>query len=73
MPRGSTMFERIENIFRVILEAERPLSLTHLAKRTGMHYWTAQRYIDLIVDIQNRPRLEKIEAESTVLVRLEKE
>ena len=63
--------ERISLIFEV-LDSGKPLTLTNLATRTKMHYWTIQKYVDLIVEIQNRPRLEKIESESTVLVRLEK-
>ncbi|MFQ5821573.1 MAG: hypothetical protein ACE5I5_16440 [Candidatus Heimdallarchaeota archaeon] len=72
MPRGGSIADRVEKIFN-ILELGRPLSLTTLAKRTNMHYQTAQQYIELIVDIQSRPRLEKIESERTVLVRLEKD
>lgn len=71
MPRGGSIADRVEKIFN-ILETGRPLSLTTLSKRAKMHYWTAQQYIDLIVNIQNRPRVEKIESERTVLVRLEK-
>jgi predicted transcriptional regulator len=65
--------ERVDLIFKA-LESEKPLTLTNLAKRSGMHYWTIQKYVNLILDIQNRPRLEKIESESTVvLVRLKKD
>lgn len=70
MPRGGSIADRIEKIFN-ILELGLPLSLTTLAKRTNMHYQTVQQYIDLIIDIQSRPRLEKIASERTVLVRLE--
>jgi len=65
--------QRIALIFEV-LESGKSLTLTNLAKRTKMHYWTIQKYIDLIIDIQKRPQLEKIESESTVvLVRLKKD
>ena len=65
--------ERIALIFKV-LESGKPLTLTNLAKRTNMHYWTVQKYVDLILDIQNRPWLEKIESESkVVLVRVKKD
>ena len=64
--------ERIARIFEV-LESGKPLALTNLAKRTEMHYWTIQKYVDLIVDIQSRPQIEKIETESTVLVRLKQD
>lgn len=46
--------------------------LSIVVKHAGMHYRTAQQYIDVIIEIQNRPRLEKIESARTVLVRLGK-
>ena len=67
MPRGKPL-ERVNKIFNVL--ANQPQSLTNLAKLSHMHYWTVQEYVDLIIEIQNRPRLEKIESARTVLVRI---
>ncbi len=67
MPIGRPS-NRVEKIFK-ILETQ-PQSLTKLAKLTGMNYRTIQEYIDMIIDIQNRPRLEKIKSARTVLVRI---
>jgi len=67
MPRGGSISDRVEKIFKA-LESGKPLTLTSLAKHAKMHYWTAQQYVDLILEIQNRPRLEKIEAESKVVL-----
>lgn len=60
--------ERIEKIFTLL--SKKPQVLTNLAKLAGMHYWTTHEYIDLIIDIQNRPQVEKITAGKTVIVRL---
>ena len=69
MSAKSGIADRVAKIFQVILESDHPVSLTTIAKGAGIHYRTAQQYIDLIVDIQKRPKLEKIESERTVLVR----
>ena len=67
MPIGRPS-ERIEKIFNVL--STKPQSLTNLAKLTNMHYRTVKEYIEMIIDVQNRPRLEKIESARTVLVRI---
>ena len=60
--------ERIEKIYSLL--AEKPRSLSEIVKLTGMHYWTVQEYIDLIIDIQHRPQVEKIETGKTTIVRI---
>ena len=61
--------ERIENIYGLL--AEKPRSLTEIVKLTGMHYATVQEYIDMIIDIQQRPRVEKITTGRTTIVRIQ--
>ena len=63
--------ERIEKIFTLL--AEKPRSLSEIVKLTGMHYWTVQEYIDMIIDIQKRPRMEKIDTGKTTIARLREE
>ena len=63
--------ERIEKIFALL--AEKPRSITEIVKLSGMHYRTVQEYIDVIIDIQKRPRMEKIDTRKTVIVRLQEE
>ncbi|MFQ5818876.1 MAG: hypothetical protein ACE5I5_02715 [Candidatus Heimdallarchaeota archaeon] len=67
MPRGQPL-ERVRKIFKVL--ATQPQALSSLAKLTNMHYWTVQEYVDMIIEIQNSSRLEKIESARTVLVRI---
>jgi lambda repressor-like predicted transcriptional regulator len=68
MPRGQPL-ERVKKIFNAL--TKKPLSLSALAKQAGIHYYTAEEYVDMIIEIQNSPRLEKIESTRTVLVRLQ--
>ncbi len=63
--------ERIEKIFALL--AEKPRSLTEIVKLTGMHYRTVQEYVDMILDIQQRPRMEKIDTGKTTIVRIQEE
>jgi len=60
--------ERIEKIFTLL--AEKPHSLSEIVKTTGMHYWTVQEYIDMIIDIQQRPQVEKIDTGKTTIALL---
>jgi hypothetical protein len=60
--------ERIEKIFDLL--AEKPRSLSEIVKLTGMHYWTVQEYIDMIIDIQHRPQIEKIDTGKTTIARV---
>ena len=63
--------ERIEKIFALLIE--KPRSLTEIVKLTGMHYATVQEYIDMIIDIQQRPQVEKITTGKTTIVRIRKD
>lgn len=67
LPKGQPL-ERVQKIFKAL--ADQPLSLSTLAKHAGIHYYTAEEYVDMIIEIQNSPRLEKIESARTVLVRV---
>ena len=59
---------KIEKIFEVL--ETKPLTLSTLAKQAGIHYYTAGEYVDLIIAIQNKPKLEKIATNGTVIVRI---
>ncbi len=59
---------KIDRIFKIL--EKKPRSLSTLAKMAGMHYYTAGEYIDLIIAIQNRPKVEKITTNGTVIVRI---
>ena len=70
MPRGRPR-DKIRKIFEIL--EDQPQSLTNLAKLTGMNYRTLQEYIDMIIEIQNHSRLEKISSARTVLVRIQED
>ena len=63
--------ERVKMIFKKLREG--PISLTTLAEDLGMGYRTCMEYIDMIVDIQHRVKVEKIPSRRTTLVRLVQE
>lgn len=69
MPSGGQPLDKVRKIFDVL--GTQPLSLSTLAKQVGMHYYTLQGYIEMIIEIQQAPPLEKIESARTVLVRLQ--
>ena len=46
MSTKSGIADRVAKIFQVILETDHPVSLTTIAKGAGIHYRTAQQYID---------------------------
>ena len=71
LPRGGQTIEKVRKIFDVL--SGQPLSLSTLAKQTNMHYYTTQQYIEMIIEIQNLPRLEKIATNGTTIVRLREE
>ena len=60
--------ERVEKIFGLL--AEKPRSLTEIVKETGMHYDTVQEYVSMIIDIQKRPPMEKIDTGKTTIVHI---
>ena len=65
------VLKKIEKIFEVL--EEKPQALSTLAKQAGIHYYTAGEYVDMILAIQNKPKLEKIATNGTVIVRILKE
>jgi len=69
LPRGGQPIEKVRKIFEKL--GAQPLSLSTLAKQVNMHYYTVQEYIEMIIEIQQAPNLEKIESTRTVLVRLQ--
>ena len=71
MPRGGQPADKVKKIFDQLKEG--PMALTALSKAVGMNYQTCIAYIDMILDIQARPRVEKISSGKTTLVRLQKE
>jgi len=70
LPKGQPL-ERVRKIFVAL--SDQPLSLSTLAKKARIHYYTVEEYVDMIIEIQNSPKLEKIESTRTVLVRLREE
>lgn len=66
-------FEVIGKIERTLLESDRPVSISKLAKKTGLHYTTVKRYVTLLESIKKMPIIEVIGGEGTTLVRLERD
>ena len=61
--------EKITRLFE-ILEERGPLSMTKLARLANMHPETVTNYVDMVIYIQNKLKIEKIVSERTTLVRL---
>jgi len=64
--------ETIGRIERTLLESGRPMSISRLSKKTGLHYTTVKRYVMLLESIKKMPLIEVIGGEGTTLVRLER-
>lgn len=63
----------IEKIEKSLLETRRPISISRLAKKTGLHYTTVRRYVTLLESVKKLPEIEIIKGEGTTLVRTEKD
>lgn len=71
MPRNP--LQAIGKIEKTLLETGRPLSLSKLAKKTGLHYTTVKRYVTLLESVKKMPTVEVIGTEGVTLVRLERD
>ena len=71
IPRGGQPIEKVRKIFKQLHDG--PMALTTLSKAVGMNYQTCVAYIDMILEIQAQPRIEKISSGKTTLVRLPEE
>lgn len=63
----------IEKIEKTLVESKRPVSISRLAKKTGLHYTTVRRYVTLLESVKRMPEIEVIKGEGTTLVRTEKD
>ena len=63
----------IEKIEKSLVETKRPVSISRLAKKTGLHYTTVRRYVTLLEAVKKMPEIEIIRGEGTTLVRTEKD
>ena len=63
----------IEKIEKSLVETKRPVSISRLAKKTGLHYTTVRRYVTLLESVKKMPEIEIIKGEGTTLVRTEKD
>ncbi|MCX6822302.1 MAG: hypothetical protein NTW30_06015 [Candidatus Aenigmarchaeota archaeon] len=66
-------FEVVRRIEHTLISSGRPISINKIAKKTGFHYNTVKRYVRLMDEIQELPKLEVIRGEGTTLVRLERD
>ena len=69
MPRGGQPIDKVRKIFDQLQEGT--IALTTLSNAVGMNYQTCVAYIDMILDIQAQPRVEKISSGKTTLIRLQ--
>ena len=69
MPRGGQPTDKVKEIFDQLQKG--PIALTALSKSVGMNYQTCIAYIDMILEIQAQPQVEKISSGKTTLVRLQ--
>jgi len=63
----------IGKIEKTLLETGRPLSITKIAQKTGLHYTTVKRYVMLLESVKKMPMIEVIGTEGITLVRLERD
>ncbi|MBI2547155.1 MAG: HTH domain-containing protein [Candidatus Aenigmarchaeota archaeon] len=63
----------IEKIEKSLVETKRPVSISRLAKKTGLHYTTVRRYVTLLESVKKMPEIEIIKGEGITLVRTEKD
>ena len=63
----------IEKIEKTLVETKKPVSISSLAKKTGLHYTTVKRYVTLLDSVKKMPEIEIIKGEGTTLVRTEKD
>jgi|YelNatPaOPRAMG01_1025707.scaffolds.fasta_scaffold52152_2 DNA-binding transcriptional regulator YhcF (GntR family) len=63
----------IGKIERTLLEANKPMSISMLAKKTKLHYTTVKRYVMLLESVKKMPTIETIGGEGITLVRLERD
>ena len=63
----------IEKIEKTLVETKKPVSISRLAKKTGLHYTTVRRYVTLLESVKKMPEIEVIQGEGTTLVRTEKD
>lgn len=63
----------IGKIERTLLEVGKPMSISKLAKKTGLHYTTVKRYVALLESVKKMPFIETIGGEGITLVRLERD
>ena len=69
IPRGGQPIEKVRKIFKQLQDG--PMALTTLSKAVRMNYQTCVAYIDMIIDIQAKLRVEKISSGKTTLIRLQ--
>jgi len=67
----SAVIRKIEKIFEIL--EKKPQALSNLAKQAGIHYYTAGEYVDMIIAIQTKAKVEKIATNGTVIVRLQQD
>ncbi len=65
--------EAIEKIERALVTSGRPVTISKLAKRSGLHYNTVKRYVNLLDSVRRMPAISVIRGEGAVLVTLETE
>jgi len=63
----------IEKIEKTLVKTQKPVSISKLAKKTGLHYTTVRRYVTLLESVKKMPEIEVIRGEGTTLVRTEKD
>lgn len=63
----------IEKIERTLVETKKPISISRLSKKTGLHYTTVKRYVTLLESVKKMPEIEIIRGDGTTLVRTEKD
>ncbi len=63
----------IEKIEKSLVGSKGPVSISRLAKKTGLHYTTVRRYVTLMDSVKKMPQIELIKGEGTTLVRTEKD
>lgn len=65
--------EAIEKIERTLAITGKPMTISKLAKKSGLHYTTVKRYVNLLESLKKMPEISVIKGEGATLVSLEVE
>jgi len=63
--------QAIEKIERTLAIAGRPMTISKIAKKSGLHYTTVKRYVNLLESVKKMPEISVVKGEGATLVSLE--